>query len=235
MSNISSFYDHEIQSIIALFLTNPALYKEHKSNRDRQGYFFYQFRLFANDYYHFSVDENVYFASTIKEAPGEANICGGGGSSSRFLKARHHQKQESISNQIDKFAKKYGVSFELGKDPRLFLGVREIWNKLDQANEIIAASKWANIAEISYDDASFEKPIPMKLEKHLIPFPIRNRALQKLKNMKMNAHVTTHNNTNTNQTGEEEDEEQPNAVEKPSISSNIIVLLPSASELDEDW
>jgi len=228
MANISSFYDHDIQSIMALFLTKPALYKDHKSQRDRQGYFFHEFRKFANDYYNFSGDENVYFASTIKDAPGEANICGGGGSSSRFLKNRHHQKQESISNQIDKFAKKYGVSFGLGKDPRLFLGVREIWNKLDQANEIIAASKWANIAEISYDDATFEKPIPMKLEKNLIPFPIRNRTLQKLKNMKRNAHVPNQ----TNQTEEDDEEEQP---EKPSISSNIIVLMPSASELDEDW
>jgi hypothetical protein len=110
----------------------------------------------------------------------------------------------------------------------LFLGVREIWNKLDQANEIIAASKWANIAEISYDDATFEKPIPMKLEKNLIPFPIRNRTLQKLKNMKRTAPVPNQ----TNQTEEDDEEEQP---EKPSISSNIIVLMPSASELDEDW
>ena len=43
------------------------------------------------------------------------------------------------------------------------------------------------------------------------------------------------NHKSTNQIGEDDEETQPNAVEKPSISSNIIVLLPSASELDEDW
>jgi len=184
---IATFYNHDLQWIVALFITKPDLYKEHREVRDRQGYFFDKFRKFSADYHHFTEDESVYFGSTRKEAAGEANICGGGGkstaASSRYFKNRYRAVEESREQKIDRFAKRYGVSFEPGEDARLFIGVAEIWNKLEHGIEIIAASKWNDVAERSYDDASFEVPIPAKLEKMLVPFAIRNRALQKHRNM----------------------------------------------------
>lgn len=246
MATISSFYEHEIQSVLALFLTKPKLFKDYNSMKDKQGYFFEKFRNFANDYYHFSVDENVYFMSTRKEAAGEANICGGGGgkrsgTSSRYFKSRYHQFEELRHKQIEQFAKKYRVSFECGNDPRMFLGVTEIWNKLDRANEIVAESKWANVAEIAYEDASFETPIPMNLDKNLIPFSIRNRTMQKLHNMKKNAyviHVCRIKNPIYDDGEEEENDIQRESKENSPVitsKSTNIVVMPSACELDEDW
>jgi len=184
---IAFFYNNEVQWILALFITKPDLYKDHHTVIDRQGYFFDKFRKFAADYHHFTEDEGVYFGSTRKEAAGEANICGGAGkstaASSRYFKNRYRAVEESREQRIDRFAKRYGVSFEPGEDARLFIGVTEIWNKLEHGLDILAASKWGDVGERSYDDASFEAPIPAKLERTLVPFAIRNRALQKHRNM----------------------------------------------------
>jgi len=184
---VAAFYNNDVQWILALFITKPDLYKDHHTVRDRQGYFFDQFRKFAADYHHFTEDEGVYFGSTRKEAAGEANICGGVGkstaASSRYFKSRYRAVEESREHRIDLFAKKYGVSFEPGEDSRLFIGVTEIWNKLEHGVDILAASKWSDVAERSYDDATFEVPIPAKLERTLVPFAIRNRALQKHRNI----------------------------------------------------
>lgn len=185
--SISIFFESEIQSILALFLTKPELYKNYAMRRDRQKYFFNQFRIFAEKYYHFSVNESVYFGSVRKEVAGEANICGGmgriSGASSRYFKDRYRAIEGSREKCIDDFTKKYGVSFEMGNDPRLFLGVTEIWNKLDRAVEIVAASKWSDISNMSYDDATFKTPISDKIQKQLVPFDIRNRVMQKVRNL----------------------------------------------------
>ena len=168
---------------MALFLTKPQLYCEYTKHRYPQDYFFEQFRKFASNYHRFSGDECVYFGSTRKETAGEANICGGVGkvsaSTSRYFKQKYRGIEESREKLIDDFAKKYGVSFEPGSDARLFLGVTEIWNRLGMASEIIARSKYADVCERSYDDASFETAFPSKLEKTLVPFEIRNRVMQK--------------------------------------------------------
>jgi hypothetical protein len=76
---LTDFNDHELQSIMALFLTNPELYYDHKSQTDKQGYFFYKFQKFAADYYHFenNPDASVYFMSMRKERAGEFDACGG--------------------------------------------------------------------------------------------------------------------------------------------------------------
>jgi hypothetical protein len=186
-TSLAPFYTHDLQWILALFITKPELYKDHREVRDRQGYFFERFHRFAADYHHFTEDEGVYFGSTRKEAAGEANICGGGGkstaASSRYFKKRYHAVEESREQKIDRFAKKYGVSFEPGEDARLFVGVKEIWNKLERGIEIIAMSKWSDVGERAYDDATFGTPIPAKLERTLVPFAIRNRALQKHRNL----------------------------------------------------
>jgi hypothetical protein len=224
-TDIAVFYNHEAQAIFALFLSNPDLYKDYSKQRNRQDYLFYAFRKFAADYYHFSEDESVYFSSTRKEAAGEANICGGGGSGGgsrgRYLKNRYHAAEQTRETHIDAFAKKYGVSFEKGRDPRLFLGVTEIWNHLDRAMEIIAASKWSNVVERSYSDASFSTPIPAKLDKLLVPFAIRNRAMQKYRNAQRTPDIVM--------SSADESEEPETQISK----TGIVVVLPP--EIDEDW
>ena len=191
MTDISVFHNHPAQYILALFLTKPELYSEHSTckERDRQDYFFYSFRQFAANYYNFSEDESVYFMSVKKYAAGEANICGGCGSRSgsykRYFKDRHKKSEQARETRIDQFAKKYRVSFEKGNDPRLFLGVTEIWNKLNKSLEIVSASKWANASKFSYSDESFKTPIPEKVEKILIPLAIRNKTLQNIRNRRM--------------------------------------------------
>ena len=121
-----------------------------------------------------------------KEVAGEANICGGGGrmsgSASRYFKNRHHGFEEMREKQIGRFAKKYGISFDPStEDVRLFLGVNEIWNKLDQVEDIIAASNWANVRNMSYNDESFATPFPKQLEKELVPLAIRNKTMQRFR------------------------------------------------------
>lgn len=228
-ADISVFYNHDVQSIMALFLTKPALYKDYINVRDRQGYFFDRFRRFASDYYHFSGDDSVYFASTRKEAAGEANICGGAGkmsgASSRYFKNKYHQIEESRNAQIDQFAKKYGITFGNGTDSRLFVGVSEIWNKLDKAATIVAESKWANVVECSYDDATFETAIPLTLDKTLVPFAIRNRAIQKRRNMKSRlSPILVHSNQ------DDEDEEIVEKKETEYVHKTILVI----PEIDDD-
>jgi mRNA deadenylase 3'-5' endonuclease subunit Ccr4 len=236
-ADISVFYDNDVQSILALFLTKPALYKDYTNVRDRQGYFFDRFRRFAGDYYHFSGDESVYFASTRKEVAGEANICGGAGkmsgASSRYFKNKYHQIEESRNAQIDQFSKKYGVTFGNGTDSRLFVGVSEIWNKLDNASTIVAESKWANVVANSYDDETFTKPIPLTLEKTLVPFAIRNRAIQKRRNMKSSSSIIR---AHPNQEDEEEqDEEETNQKETQTTESGPKILLVLPEIDDDEW
>lgn len=238
MADISVFHNHEAQYILALFLTNPALYGEYSTckEKDRQDYFFYCFRKFAADYYNFSEEESVYFASVRKEAAGEANICGGGGarsgSSARYFKDRYKIAEQARETRIDQFAKKYSVSFAPGKDNRLFLGVTEIWNRLDNALEIVAASKWVNAPELAYSDASFETPIPEKVEKVLVPFAIRNKTMQKIRNRRIVGSIMEARRI------DDEDEEDAAAVstkrpEKPKINGTILVI--PAEIYDEDW
>jgi len=226
-SSISIFFDSPIQDILALFLTKPNLYKDYSIERDRQGYFFAEFRKFAANYYHFTSDENVYFMSTRKELAGEANICGGAGkmsgASSRYFKGRYKSVEDSREKQIDDFAKKYGVRFEPGNDPRLFLGTTEIWNKLDRAMEIVASSKWADICSQSYEDESFKATIPTKLEKHLVPFAIRNRAVQKHRNVSRSSYVVKKVPV------QEEEEEETT---RPYVIKQKIVI---PAEFYEDW
>jgi hypothetical protein len=237
MTDISVFYDHEAQYILALFLTKPELYGDYSMHKDRQDYFFYCFRKFAANYYNFSEDESVYFSSVRKEAAGEANICGGGGSSgssARYLKDRYRMAEKDREKRIDKFAKKYGVTFNCGKDTRLFLGVAEIWSKLDTASEIVAASKWANAKERSYSDASFEIPIPEKVEKVLIPLAIRNKTMQKIRNRRIVGSIIVKRKID-----EEEEESVPPKIANtilPNINtSNSAVIIIPAEMYDEDW
>lgn len=185
--SISYFYDHEVQSLVALFLTKPELYKDHLSERDKQGYFFDRFRAFAKDYYHFDKDLDiaVYFSSLRKESAGEFNACGGAGkmsnSTKKYFKDRCKSVESNRQERIDSFAKKYRVDFEKA-DPRQFVGVSEIWNRLDSAIEIVASSKWSDIASRAYTDPDLLEPIPKNLDKLLVPLEFRNRVVQKHRN-----------------------------------------------------
>ena len=234
-ANISVFYDHEVQSILALFLTKPDLYKDFNKVRDRQGYFFERFRRFASDFYHFSGDESVYFMSTRKELAGEANICGGSGkmsgASSRYFKNKYHQIEETRNTLIDQFAKKYGIIFAPGTDTRLFIGVSEIWNKLDNALDIVAQSKWAHVVQNSYEDITFTTPIPYNLDKNLVPFTIRNRAMQKKRNMKKSTSsiLITSNHEDENE-NENEQTNQKETVQTDYVHKAILVI----PEIDDD-
>lgn len=230
---------------MALFLSNPALYANHKTEKNKQGYFFTAFRSFADNYYHFNIttdrDAFIYFMSLVKEQAGEANICGGAGrisnATKKEFKLRYHSIESSRAEMIDDFQAKYRAGLATGKDAlkpdeRLFLGVTEIWNKLDQAAEIVASSRWADVLARSYDDETFVRPIPSRLEKHLVPFAIRNRAWQK----HLNANRTTSKHIVPDEYCEEE--EEPTVVEKPKplgteVSKTRIVI--PVELLDDDW
>jgi hypothetical protein len=233
MADISVFHNHEAQYILALFLTNPELYNEHSTykEKDRQDYFFYCFRKFAAKYYNFADDESVYFMSVRKEAAGEANICGGSrsGSSARYFKDRYKKAEQEREKLIDNFAKKYKVSFVTSNDPRLFLGVTEIWNKLDNALAIVAASKWSDALDLAYSDESFETPIPAKVEKVLVPLSIRNKTMQKIRNRRIVGSIMT-----ARKIDEDEEEEDTIAAVPPPIINRTIVLIPTEM-YDEDW
>ena len=229
---LTDFNDHELQSIMALFLTNPELYYDHKSQTDKQGYFFYKFQKFAADYYHFenNPDASVYFMSMRKERAGEFDACGGAGrmsnSVARYFKSRHAAGETARVKIIDDFSKKYRVTFNQKgvEDPRLFVGVTEIWNKLDHAEEIVAKSKWADVRSKSYCDATFTCPFSDKLDKHLVPFSIRNRALQKHKNAQI---------AKSNQIYLKSAKEEPKPLH-PVSSSTVTFVRPAECD-DEDW
>jgi hypothetical protein len=239
--HISSFHDHPIQWLVALFCTKPELYKDHARCRHKQNYFFDEFRKFVSEYRSsLSEDEQVYFGSVRKEVAGEANICGGGGRlsgpASRYFKNRHHGFEELREKQIDQFAKRYGVCFEPpAKDPRLFLGVTEIWNKLDQVEEIIAASNWANVRNMSYDDESFAAPFPKQLEKELVPLAIRNKTMQKFRDSRHTSTPKTHRVVDVDQ--EELDflasKEEKTAEPEPCALPQVKFVAPSFD--DDEW
>ena len=248
---------------MALFLLNPALYANHKTEKNKQKYFFTAFRSFADNYYHFNIttdrDAFIYFMSLVKEPAGEANICGGAGrisnATKKEFKSRYQGVESNRAEMIDDFQAKYRARLATGKDAlhnstnalhnstnalhnstnadeRLFLGVTEIWKKLDQAAEIVASSRWADVLSRSYDDETFVRPIPSRLEKHLVPFAIRNRAWQK----HLNANRTTSKHIVPDEYYEEE--EEPIVAEKPKpigteVSKTRIVI--PVELLDDDW
>ena len=236
--NIATFHDHEAQWLVALFCTKPKLYEDHKSHRYRQDYFFARFRKFAEDYYNFSGDESIYFNTVRKEAAGEANICGGGGrmsgASSRYFKGRYKAIEETREKQIDGFAKKYSVSFDPSKpDPRLFLGVTEIWNKLDRIEDILAASEWADVKDMSYDDQSFVTPFPNKLKKELIPDKMRNKTMQKFRASRLKSTIQVPSRRKDVDEEELEYIATKGVIPLPSLSNVKIFVMPEG--LDDDW
>ena len=251
MYSLAEFHTHDLQAIMALFLLNPALYADHRTCRDKQGYFFDRFRVFAEDYYNLDsskeLDASVYFMSAAKDRAGEANICGGGGrmsnSAKKEFKDRYHRIESRRAELIDYFQAKYRVKLEPGTDSRLFVGVSEIWNKLDQATEIVAASQWSNVASISYSDDTFASPIPSGLDKRLVPCSIRNRTWQKYMNSKPSSSYRPRSVSEIERAEAEELAREASAASaatalpKPEVlddTPKIAFVIPPEL-LDEDW
>ena len=244
--SLSAFHNHELQDIMTIFLLKPALYAEHHLQKDKQGYFFSRFRRFADDYYHFDsekeLDTCIYFSSMLKECAGEMNACGGAGkisnSAKKEFKSRHHDMETGRVKWIDYFQEKYRAGLATSKDAptdeRLFLGVTEIWNKLDHAAEIIAASKWANIASKSYDDLDVQTPIPSELEKHLIPHSIRNRVWQKMLNSKRTK-VNLFRRTAVPDDFVLEEEDTDSSCNEPKVNPPQKMFVAPVEAFDDDW
>lgn len=235
------FQDHDLQKVMALFLLTPKLYSDYRTQRCKQNYFFDRFYQFAKDYNTFlDSDAFVYFSSARKETAGEANICGGGGklsnSAKKYFKDRHASIESTRNKNIDKFSKKYGINLEPGTDERLFLGVREIWNHLDRATEIVQNSPFPDVLNRAYSDETLTEKIPPNIveDKTLIPLAIRTRVLQKFHNSKRKPIVF--------RTKSYEEEEEEEARLKNESSCNIpmpkspgIVFVRPPELDDPDW
>lgn len=238
--DITDFHNHELQYLLALFLTKPDLYKDHRTERDKQGYLFRRFRVFASDYYHLETDPDaaIYFSSMRKEMAGEANVCGGAGnishSCAKWFKDRYKQQESSRETTIDRFAKKYGLKLDNG-DPRLFLGITEIWNKLDRATEIVATSKWSDALDRSYCDDTLTEPISAKVDKLLIPLAIRNRVIQKHLNASRRKFDNIFRRKTIPVDFEEEEGEMETAITLPPPPLEPIRPIVIPPEMLEDW
>jgi hypothetical protein len=106
------------------------------------------------------------------------------------------------------------------------LGVREIWNHLDRAVEIVQNSAYPDVLSREYSDETLSKPIPETIDedKTLIPLNIRTRVLQKHQNAKRTRHVFKRREYRGEEDEEEEEEEKPE--KKPKIK---------VSAPDDDW
>jgi hypothetical protein len=221
--SIAAFYDHSLQSIMALFIAKtPKLGAELMSvSMDcRQDRFFHGFRKFADAYVNLSLDDDIYFSSTSKE---KAGTQGGGARSGKFFAEKDKRQQSYHAEKIKYFEQKFKSSITGEKDERLFLGVRQIWNRIAIERDELLAPYMSSIAS-AYDDDSFSTPIPDKLDRYLVPLKLRNKVFQKWSNRRRIVPVTSREY-------EESDEMEPECKRKePELFTIQPVLLG-----DEDW
>lgn len=227
---------------MALFLTKPELYARHTSVKNKQEYFFEEFHKFADKYYSSASPadalDNVFFSNVCLNGINTQNICGGksgagnfGSGGSSAAKQRFKSAEESRANRIAKFKKAYSVKLEPGMDERLFLGVSEIWNKLGDASEIVAKSRWPNAANIAYADDTFATPFPEVVEKQLVPLKIRNKVMQKKYPTKND---NTDRFTKIVDTAAEEEAAREAATAAPKPNAEFVFVPPPELE-DDDW
>jgi hypothetical protein len=246
---LSDFHDHPFQEIMALFLVQTDVCKDIALYADKKTHFFDEFHKFLIQYYHLNhyQDAAMYFASSLrKEKRGAFNAAGGGDKRSHaskvYLKTKYRQIESAREDAIDEFAAKYGIDVSVEEDPRLFVGVTEIWRKLDQAREIVALSKWADVASRSYSDDTFQTPLPKILDKSLVPLSIRTKVTQ-LHQTQLRA--ASSRNTFRTRIDPEEEEEIHNQILKnrevsvsdpdPVTPLQPVVFVPP-SDIDwEDW
>jgi len=184
---LSEFHDHPFQEIMALFLMQQNMCKDAEQYPNKKQYFFEEFYKFLKQYYNLDhyQDATMYFASSLsKDKKGAFNAAGGCGRISHASKkefiSKYRRIESAREDAIDEFAAKYCATFDVAgqEDPRLFVGVKEVWRKLDNAGEIVAASKWSTVASRSYNDETFQAPIPKDLDKSLVPLSIRTKVTQ---------------------------------------------------------
>jgi len=183
--SLSRFESHDLQILLALFLTKPELYADYKSQRNLQDYFFTNFLKFVKPYFQSAdPDTYIYFGSVLVSDLGSMSVCGGmgkiSGASKSYFKSRVFADLDSRKRQIEEFKRKYRVNFDKS-DPRIYLGETEIWKKLDRAAEIVANSAWPNVSQMAYSDYTFATHIPDLMDKRLVPIEIRNKVCQKHK------------------------------------------------------
>ena len=179
--SIAAFYDHSLQTIMAIFIAKtPSLTTDLSSvlPADRQDYFFYRFRNFANKYVNLSLDDEIYFSSTSKE---KAGTQGGGIRAGKYFVDKDKRKQSNHAEKIKYFEQKFKCSISGEKDERLFLGVRQIWNRIAIERDELLTPYMSAVA-CAYDDDTMNTPIPDKLNRYLVPLNIRNKVFQKWTN-----------------------------------------------------
>jgi hypothetical protein len=220
--SIASFYDHSIQSLMALFISKtPSLGTDLSSvlPDDRQGYFFYRFRNFADTYVNMALDDSIYFSSTSKE---KAGTQGGGVRSGKFFIDKEKSQQANHAAKIKYFEHKFKSSISGEKDERLFLGSKQIWNRIVSERDAILAP-YMDVISSSYDDDSLNTPIPAKLNRYLVPLKIRNKVFQKWTNSRRMVPTILRESYC-------EDEEEYEKKEHPPAFKLVPVMIE-----DEDW
>jgi hypothetical protein len=239
--DIAWLHHHTIQKQFALFVSKPELYADigEIPESDKQDYLFYSFQKMLSKYYHLNIekqyDESAYFGSLSQDKVGAANICGGSDNKTRSARASriggYKAAQANRSAKMDYLAKKYGLAFKGGADPRLFLGHAEPWKTLSPA--LLEKEGWGWVAEQSYSDETFHAPFPEKIDGDLIPLAIRNKVLQKWR-AKRNATSTRISCI------DEESEENPGAIQPPELPKTEPIMSVFSEEemkliLEEGW
>lgn len=223
--SIAAFYDHSLQSIMAVFIEkHPHLGTELASRPvyDRQDYFFYRFHKFVDTYVNMSLDDGIYFGSTTKD---KAGTQGGGVRVGKYFTDKDKRQQSNHAGKIKYFEHKFKSCISGDKDERLFLGVSQIWNRIGAERDAILAPYMDAIAS-AYDDDSFSTPIPHKLNRYLVPLKLRNKVVQKWTNRRRIVPVYTAFEE------QEEEETDPKPVPAPVSVSNWRI---QPVTVDEDW
>jgi len=227
------FKNCNIQTYVALFISNPDLYKEIHTlhDTDKQSYFFKKFRLFLLKYHHFNIERDFdmmnYFNDLQLQKKGSVSVCGGGDFSRNAKKNARKNYNKSVENDIkiiDYFQQKYKITINSELDEREFIGHRYIWK--NPSPKLLEKDKWEWVAEQSYDDLLLNLPFPKILDKYLVPLEIRNKVYQKWKNSKPRIAVTL-----TKSESDDEPETEPEAEHKLKNEKQEVPQLLISDEL----
>ncbi len=239
----SYFSDSKVHKYIALFLSNPSNYS-HIYNFNpsmREELFMDSFNLFMTKYYIITeknFDTYAYFTSLNINQKGSVNICGGGGGAGGISRSgkrdfiKKYNSSQDMKLKIRKYlSDKYKIIFDNTKpDPRIFIGHQEIWN--NPSPELLKKDNWEWVIDQSYDDETFEKPLPEKLDIDLIPLSIRNKTFNMWKNQQnKKAELMSYKNKELHrlkQLQEEIDDELAHS-SKSTTPSSVITTLSTPS------
>jgi hypothetical protein len=128
----------------------------------------------------------------------------------------------NIKIMIQHFTNKYKLIFNsLQPDPRLFIGYNEPWKRLSP--ELLIKEGWGWVIEQEYDDISFVKPLPIQLNKELVPLKIRNKAFQKWNNIKNNMIILKKSNNLCDEDEDEDKSKYMNKKQSPKSEDRIFI------------